>query len=103
MRILAVGDVVGENGTEYIRRRLWSIRKENRIDFTVLNGENAAKGNGLDKDTADVLLASGADVITTGNHIWKKHAMKHVIDDLAYVLLPCQLSTRMSGCGTRDL
>ena len=47
MRILAVGDVVGENGTEYIRRRLWSIRKEYNIDFTVLNGENAAKGKSL--------------------------------------------------------
>ena len=99
MRILAVGDVVGENGTEYIRRRLWSIRKENRIDFTVLNGENAAKGNGLDKDTADVLLASGADVITTGNHIWKKHAMKHVIDDLPYVLRPANYPRVCPGAG----
>ena len=99
MRILAVGDVVGENGTEYIRRRLWSIRKENRIDFTVLNGENAAKGNGLDIDTAEVLLASGADVITSGNHIWKKHAMKHVIDDLPYVLRPANYPRVCPGAG----
>ena len=99
MRILAVGDVVGENGTEYIRRRLWSIRKENRIDFTVLNGENAAKGNGLDIDTAEVLLASGADVITSGNHIWKKHAMKHIIDDLPYVLRPANYPRVCPGTG----
>ncbi len=99
MKILAVGDVVGENGTEYIRRHLWNIRKENHIDFTVLNGENAAKGNGLDKDTAETLLASGADVITTGNHIWKKHAMKHVIDDLVYVLRPANYPQVCPGAG----
>ncbi len=99
MRILAVGDVVGENGTEYIRRRLWSIRKEYNIDFTVLNGENAAKGNGLDKDTAEVLLASGADVITSGNHIWRKHSMKHTIDELPYVLRPANYPAGCPGVG----
>lgn len=99
MRILAVGDVVGENGTEYIRRRLWTIRKENAIDFTVLNGENAAKGNGLDKATAEVLLAAGADVITSGNHIWRKHAMKYTLDDLAYVLRPANYPSLCPGVG----
>ena len=100
MRILTVGDVVGVGGTEYIRRNLWNIRKEYGVDMTVLNGENAAKGNGLDKDTAETLLASGADVITTGNHIWHKHEMKHVIDDLPCVLRPANFPASCPGIGS---
>lgn len=100
MRILAVGDVVGEGGTAYIRRNLWNIRKEYRVDMTVLNGENAAKGNGLDKDTAETLIAAGADVITGGNHIWRKHEMKRVIDDLTYVLRPANYPAACPGEGS---
>ncbi|MBQ8758403.1 MAG: TIGR00282 family metallophosphoesterase [Clostridia bacterium] len=99
MRILAVGDVVGSHGTEFIRRNLWSIRKEHKIDMTVLNGENAAKGNGLDKDTAETLLVSGADVITSGNHIWQKHEMKHYIEDAEFVLRPANYPSECPGSG----
>lgn len=100
MRILAVGDVVGNGGTEFIRRNLWRIRKEHSIDMVVLNGENAAKGNGLDADTADTLLASGADVITSGNHIWHKHEMKHYIEDNEYVLRPANYPHACPGAGS---
>lgn len=100
MRILTVGDVVGIGGTEYIRRNLWNIRKEYKIDMTVLNGENAAKGNGLDGDTAETLLASGADVITSGNHIWQKHEMKHYIEDNEYVLRPANYPSACPGSGS---
>lgn len=99
MKILAVGDVVGNAGTEYIRRNLWNIRREYGIDFTVLNAENAAKGNGLDRDSAETLLASGADVLTSGNHIWRKHEMKHIIDDLPYVLRPENYPSTCPGTG----
>ncbi len=99
MKILTVGDVVGNGGTAYIQKNLWRIRKELQADFCVLNGENAANGNGLDKDTATLLLASGADVITTGNHVWKKHSFKHHIDDLAYVLRPYNYPTGCAGEG----
>ena len=99
MRILAVGDVVGNGGTEFIRRNLWRIRKEHSIDMVVLNGENAAKGNGLDADTADTLLASGADVITSGNHIWQKHEMKHYIEDNEYILRPANYPHACPGAG----
>lgn len=99
MRILAVGDVVGVGGTEYIRRNLWKIRKAYNIDFTVLNGENAAKGNGLDSDTAKTLLTCGADIITSGNHIWNKHEMRHFIEDEALVLRPANYPEACPGSG----
>lgn len=99
MKILAIGDVVGSHGTEFIRRNLWSIRKEHKIDMTVLNGENAAKGNGLDGDTADTLFASGADVITSGNHIWQKHEMKHYIEDAEFLLRPANYPLDCPGSG----
>ena len=99
MRILACGDVVGTHGTEFIRRNLWNIRREHKIDMTVLNGENAAKGNGLDGDTAETLFASGADVITSGNHIWQKHEMKHYIEDAEYLLRPANYPSECPGSG----
>lgn len=99
MKLLAVGDVVGVGGTEYIRRHLWSIRKEYGADFVVLNAENAAKGNGLDKDTAETLLACGADVLTSGNHIWRKHEMKYIIDELPNVLRPENYPSGCPGVG----
>ncbi len=99
MKILAVGDVVGLHGTEFIRRNLWNIRKEYGIDMTVLNGENAAKGNGLDGDTAETLFASGADVITSGNHIWQKHEMKHYIEDAEFLLRPANYPPECPGSG----
>lgn len=99
MKILAVGDVVGHGGTEFLRRNFWSIRKEHKIDMAVVNGENAAVGNGLDRDTAETLFASGADVITSGNHIWHKHEMKHCIDDFEYLLRPANYPSGCPGTG----
>lgn len=100
MKILTVGDVVGSLGTQFIQRNLWKIRKEHNIDMVVLNGENAAKGNGLDADTADVLLASGADVITSGNHIWKKREVKQYIEDARFVLRPANYPAACPGTGS---
>lgn len=100
MKILAVGDVVGKGGTEYIRRNLWNIRKEYGVTMTVLNGENAASGNGLDADTASVLLASGADVITSGNHIWRKHGISSYMEDNPCVLRPANYPAACPGAGS---
>ena len=82
IKILALGDVVGENAVEYIRRRLGRFCDDNAIDFTVINGENACmgQGNGIDVVSAKTLLQSGADVITSGNHIWHKKDMREYFD-----------------------
>ena len=64
-RVLAIGDVVGENGLACLARRLRPLKREKRVDFTVVNGENAA-GLGLFPAQAEEILDAGADVITLG-------------------------------------
>ncbi len=72
MRILFVGDVVAPQGCEHLRKVLSKFKKENNIDFTIVNGENSAQGNGILPGSSDYILDSGADLITTGNHALKR-------------------------------
>lgn len=67
-----IGDIVGKPGRDTVSVVLPHLRNELDISFVVANGENAAGGFGLTKETAENLLASGVDVITSGNHIWDK-------------------------------
>ena len=71
-RILALGDVVGPDAVKYLSQRLWDYRKSHNISMVVCNAENAAQGNGLDPQSAEKLLTSGCDVLTGGNHIFRK-------------------------------
>ncbi len=99
MKILLIGDVVGPCGTNFLRQNLYPFAKENAIDMIVANGENAAKGNGLDKNSADELFAAGVDVITSGNHIWNKHEMQDIIDNYKNILRPANYPTSCPGNG----
>lgn len=72
MRILIIGDIVGKPGRRAVHEFLPGLRSEYDIDFVVANGENAAGGLGITASTAQELLQSNVDVITTGNHIWAK-------------------------------
>ena len=62
-KILAIGDICGPSGLAYIRKNLWRVRKENKIDMVIANGENCAEPNGIDKESAEALFESGVDVI----------------------------------------
>lgn len=101
IKILALGDVVGENAVEYIRRRLGRFSDDNAIDFTVINGENACmgQGNGIDVVSAKTLLQSGADVITSGNHIWHKKDMREYLDSTDLIIRPANYQPSMPGQG----
>ena len=72
MRLLFIGDIVGKQGCNFLAENLYSIKKEHNIDITVANGENSAQGNGITKYSADFLTNCGIDVITTGNHAFKR-------------------------------
>jgi metallophosphoesterase (TIGR00282 family) len=72
MRVIMLGDVVGEPGLLVLERRLPALIAEYQADFTVVNGENAAEGFGLTAETLNRILAAGADAVTGGNHIWEK-------------------------------
>lgn len=99
-RILALGDVVGAESVEKVCRALPALKREYQIDFTVANGENAARGNGLDRQTAERLLGGGIDVLTSGNHIWQKKEMVDYIDENPFILRPANYPAGTPGKGS---
>ena len=99
-RILAIGDIVGYGAVECLKRQLWTIRRELGVDFVVANGENAAEGNGLDADSAKTLLMAGVDVLTTGNHVWKKNDLHPVLRSGDPVLRPANYPSECPGTGS---
>jgi len=81
MRILAVGDIVGEGGLEKAKELIPQIKKEENIDFVIVNGENAAGGMGITEKIFKQLLTVGTDVVTMGNHTWGKKDIFTFIDN----------------------
>ncbi len=80
MKILAVGDLIGNAGIKELRKRLETIRQKEKIDFVIVNGENAAEGMGLTQKNFDDILVLNIDVITMGNHTWGKKDIFKFID-----------------------
>ena len=79
MKILFIGDIVGSPGRKIVQERLLDILAQRRIELCIVNCENAASGFGVTPRIAEELFQSGADVLTSGNHIWKR---KEIIDYL---------------------
>ena len=92
LRVLAVGDVVGDGGLQCLEKHLRSLKKLYRADFCVVNGENAS-GTGLTPRQADRMLDAGADVITLGNHSFDRREI------CTYLLRPGNLRPSLSGRG----
>ncbi len=99
MRLLFLGDVVGRIGREAVALRLPQLCAHLQPDFIVVNGENAAGGYGLNKKIAKELKDAGADVITTGNHVWDQREFMQEITGLDYVLRPANLPAVQPGRG----
>ncbi|WP_461256535.1 TIGR00282 family metallophosphoesterase [Treponema sp. R80B11-R83G3] len=83
-----IGDVVGNHGIETLEAKLPELIKEHQIDFVTVNGENAAEGFGMTKNDFKRIVAAGADVITSGNHIWEKREFWNVLDTEKQILRP---------------
>ncbi len=101
VNILAVGDVVGQNGLEFLERELRSLKKARDVSFTVVNGENAAL-TGITPRQADDIFSAGADVITLGNHAFGKQPILSYLDDTEYILRPANFSSLAAGHGWGD-
>ena len=80
MKILFLGDVIGPSGCKSVKSYLPQIKKKNKINFVIANGENAAdSGVGITEKITKDLFNSGVDVITTGNHVWdQKETLEHI-------------------------
>ena len=99
MRILMVGDVIGQPGRNALKVLLPALRREMGIDLVVANGENSAGGFGITMDIAQDILRSGVDVITSGNHIWdKKEIIPHLDEELS-LLRPLNYPSSVPGRG----
>ena len=99
MKILAIGDVIGPGGCAYLKKNLWKIRTKYGIDAVVANGENSAEPNGIDKQSIETLLESGVDVITTGNHVYRKATVNKTLDDEPRVIRPLNFLSTNPGRG----
>ena len=97
-RVLAVGDVVGATGLDYIEKNLARIKKEVGADFIVVNGENA-NVVGATPRQLDTILAAGADAITLGNHNWTRWELQPYLDESAVVLRPANYAPQCPGRG----
>ncbi len=99
LKILALGDVVGPGAVAVLKRKLWSIRRDLGVSFVVVNGENSAETNGIDIKSAKALLNAGADVITTGNHVFKRREIREFLDDEENIVRPANYPPEVNGRG----
>ncbi len=99
MRILFLGDVVGRTGRAAVRSKLAGLRADWRLDFIVVNGENASSGIGLSATNAEELLQAGADCITLGDHAFDQKDMLGYIDTEPRILRPLNYAKTAPGRG----
>ncbi|MBI2492728.1 MAG: TIGR00282 family metallophosphoesterase [Candidatus Rokubacteria bacterium] len=100
MNILMVGDVFGEPGRAALARLLPRLRQEHAIDFCVVNVENAAGGFGVTPPMARLFLEQGADVMTSGNHVWDKKEIVQYIAKENLLLRPANFPAGTPGAGS---
>ena len=103
LKILALGDVTGEDAISALEKRLPEFKKKNDIKFTVINGENclAGRGNGIDGESFRRLTRAGADVVTTGNHVYAHPG--DFLDDEKALLRPLNYPDAAQGHGICDI
>lgn len=98
LHILAVGDLVGENGLAHLEKNLRSLQRLKGITFTVVNGENVS-GVGLTPQQAERIYDAGADVVTLGNHTFGRQQIAPFLDDTSWLLRPANYTGRAPGRG----
>ncbi|MDR3495254.1 MAG: TIGR00282 family metallophosphoesterase [Ancalomicrobiaceae bacterium] len=99
MRLLFLGDIVGRSGRAAVVSRLPGLIERLSVDFTVINGENAAGGFGITEDIADAVIEAGADAITLGNHAWDQREALVFITRQERVIRPVNYPAGTPGRG----
>lgn len=98
MRILAIGDLIGNAGIKKLRNNLEYIKEKENIDFVIVNGENSAEGMGITEQNFKDITSLGIDVITMGNHTWGKKDIFKFIDD-SRIIRPANYPEGVVGKG----
>jgi metallophosphoesterase (TIGR00282 family) len=99
MRVLFIGDVVGGAGRRGLQAAMPGLREEHRPDLVIVNGENSAGGVGITERTANSLFDAGADVITTGNHVYRHREAYDFLDRSDRVIRPANYPHANPGRG----
>ncbi len=99
LNALILGDVYGQPGCRAVFIGLKSLVKEKKADLVIINGENAADGFGITPQIAEQLFASGADVITTGNHVWQHKEIFPLLDSKEPIMRPANYPVLAPGKG----
>lgn len=99
MKVLFLGDVIGEAGCRLLQKKLPEMKRNYRVDVCIINGENSAEGNGITPNSADMLFSAGADVITTGNHVLRRREVYDLLDRQTGVIRPANYHKTAPGCG----
>ena len=99
MRLLFIGDVVGRPGREALAAAMPGLRAERMPDLVVTNGENAAGGVGITKETAEEIFAAGANAITLGNHTYRHRDVYPYLDSEQRIIRPANFAESNPGRG----
>jgi metallophosphoesterase (TIGR00282 family) len=99
MKILFIGDIVGSPGRKIVHERLADILAQRQVDVCIINCENAASGFGVTPRIAEELFAAGADVLTSGNHIWKRKEIIEYFPTQPRLLRPANFPNGSPGGG----
>lgn len=100
MVVLAIGDVVGKIGCNFLRDKLPKFKKDKGIDIVIANGENSSDGNGITQSSVEFLFKSGVDVITTGNHAFRRKESYDLYDNCEFLIRPANYPNGTTpGCG----
>ncbi len=99
MRLLFLGDVVGQGGCEFLMKKLPEYKRKNNIDVCIANGENSAQSNGVTPKSIDMILDSGVDFVTLGNHTYKRIEIMDYLEKDVPVARPFNYPDGAPGSG----
>ena len=103
MKILFIGDVVGKRSCEVLLTELPTLKYEYGAALVIVNGENSAEGNGINPRSAQMIFDAGADVITTGNHVFRQKTIEEELDRNERILRPANYGDDVIGHGVCEL
>ena len=97
MKILFIGDIVGEPGRRAVKELIPKIKKMEKLEFVIANGENVAGGSGITPPLAEELFGCGIDVMTSGDHIWKRKEVLDYLESNRRLLRPANYPPQAPG------
>ena len=99
MKVLFVGDVVRSAGIGILEKNIYRLKRDHGIDFTIVNGENSAESNGIDRRSYERLIQLGADVVTGGNHSFQQRGCEELYESEETLLRPANYPEGVVGRG----